>query len=84
MGAQLYPRNQDGLNDAQTSLLTRNEKIQSVTLHREGYADSVLGREERVVLIDCLTSETINAARYCETLTKLKSAIRRQIPGLLN
>ncbi|GBN14732.1 hypothetical protein AVEN_201506-1, partial [Araneus ventricosus] len=27
---------------------------------------------------------TINAARYCHTLTKLKSAIRRQRPGLLS
>ncbi|GBL59984.1 hypothetical protein AVEN_216769-1 [Araneus ventricosus] len=84
MGAQLYPRDQDRLNDVQTSLLTRNEEIQSVTLRREGYADSVLEREECDVWIDFLTSETINAARYCETLTKLKSDIRRQIPGLLN
>ncbi|GBO16634.1 hypothetical protein AVEN_241831-1 [Araneus ventricosus] len=37
-----------------------------------------------VILTDFLTSGTINAASYCDTLTKLKSAIRRQRPGLLS
>ncbi|GBO03806.1 hypothetical protein AVEN_130209-1 [Araneus ventricosus] len=30
------------------------------------------------------TSGTINAVRYCDTLTKLKSAIQRKTPGLLS
>ncbi|GBL89471.1 hypothetical protein AVEN_87817-1 [Araneus ventricosus] len=37
-----------------------------------------------IVLIDFLTSGTINNARYCDTLTKLKSTILRPRPGLLS
>ncbi|GBO10974.1 hypothetical protein AVEN_146916-1 [Araneus ventricosus] len=33
-----------------------------------------------VILIDLLTSGTISTVHYCDTLTKLKSAIRRQRP----
>ncbi|GBO12199.1 hypothetical protein AVEN_217840-1 [Araneus ventricosus] len=32
------------------------------------------------ILIDFFTSGTINAARYCDTLTKFKSTIRRKRP----
>ncbi|GBM15501.1 hypothetical protein AVEN_58443-1, partial [Araneus ventricosus] len=37
-----------------------------------------------VTLIDFFTSGTINAARYCDILTKLMSALRRKRPGLLS
>lgn len=37
-----------------------------------------------VILLDFLHKGTINAARYCDTLTKLRSAIRRKRPGLLS
>ncbi|GBM74360.1 hypothetical protein AVEN_197167-1 [Araneus ventricosus] len=37
-----------------------------------------------VLLIDFFTSETINATRYCDTLTKLMSVIQRKRPGLLS
>ncbi|GBL65733.1 Mariner Mos1 transposase [Araneus ventricosus] len=37
-----------------------------------------------VILIDFFTAGTINAACYCDTLTKLKSAILRKRPGLLS
>ncbi|GBM25369.1 hypothetical protein AVEN_12308-1 [Araneus ventricosus] len=83
MGAQLYPRNQVHLNDVEASQLTRSEKTQSVAFCREGYVDSVLGRED-VVLIDFLTSGAINMALYCDTLSKLKSAIRLKRSGLLS
>ncbi|GBN24450.1 hypothetical protein AVEN_124402-1 [Araneus ventricosus] len=37
-----------------------------------------------VIWIDFFISGTINASRYCDTLTKLKSSIRRKRPGLLS
>ncbi|GBM45518.1 hypothetical protein AVEN_210245-1 [Araneus ventricosus] len=37
-----------------------------------------------VILIDFFISGTINAAHYCDTLTKLKSAIRRKKPAFLS
>ncbi|GBL90166.1 hypothetical protein AVEN_40436-1 [Araneus ventricosus] len=42
---------------------------------------TVFWNAKGVILIDFLSSGTINAARCCDTLTKLKSAIRRQRPG---
>ncbi|GBM43356.1 hypothetical protein AVEN_166100-1 [Araneus ventricosus] len=36
-----------------------------------------------VILIDFITSGTIKSARYCDILTKLKSAIRRHRAGFL-
>lgn len=37
-----------------------------------------------VILLDFLYHGTINAAHYCDTLTKLRSAIQRKRPGLLS
>ncbi|GBO15050.1 hypothetical protein AVEN_93293-1 [Araneus ventricosus] len=37
-----------------------------------------------VILMDFFALGTINAARYCDPLTKLMSAIRRKIRGLLS
>nr|GBN47533.1 hypothetical protein AVEN_99006-1 [Araneus ventricosus] len=37
-----------------------------------------------VILIDLLTSGTISTVHYCDTLTKLKSVIRRQRSSLLS
>ncbi|GBM32249.1 hypothetical protein AVEN_191191-1 [Araneus ventricosus] len=37
-----------------------------------------------VILIDFVTFGTINAARSCDTFTKLMSAIQRKRPGLLS
>ncbi|GBN45435.1 hypothetical protein AVEN_127765-1 [Araneus ventricosus] len=42
---------------------------------------TVFWNAKGVISIDFLTSGTINAARCCDTLTKLKSAIRRQRKG---
>lgn len=36
-----------------------------------------------VLLLDFLEDGTINANRYCDTLSKLKKAIRKKRPGLL-
>ncbi|GBN08454.1 hypothetical protein AVEN_172676-1 [Araneus ventricosus] len=37
-----------------------------------------------IIFIDFVTSRTIDAARYCDILTKLMSAIRRQCRGVLS
>lgn len=37
-----------------------------------------------VILLDFLYHGTINAEHYCDTLTKLRSAIQRKRPGLLS
>jgi hypothetical protein len=37
-----------------------------------------------VLLVDFLTQgDTVNADRYCETLSRLREAVRRKRPGLL-
>ncbi|GBL65777.1 hypothetical protein AVEN_268315-1 [Araneus ventricosus] len=48
-------------------------------LRREGCAD----RDEKgVIWIDFFASGTTSAARYCDTVTKLMSVIRRKRPGV--
>ncbi|GBM56009.1 hypothetical protein AVEN_45151-1 [Araneus ventricosus] len=55
-----------------------------VSLSAGKVALTVFWDAKGVILIDFFTSGTINAARYCDTLTKLMSAIRRKRPGLLS
>ncbi|GBN62847.1 hypothetical protein AVEN_201671-1 [Araneus ventricosus] len=78
MGAQLYSRYQVRLNDVEAPHLTRNEKIQSdvkkVTL-------AMFWEAQGEILIDFFTSGSINAARCCETLPKLKSAFDARDQG---
>ncbi|GBM33784.1 hypothetical protein AVEN_183042-1 [Araneus ventricosus] len=83
MDAQLYPRIQVRLNDVEASQLTRNEKIQSVALHREVIL-TVFWDVKGIILIDFFTSGAINAASYCDTVTNLKSTNPRKRPRLLS
>ncbi|GBN00596.1 hypothetical protein AVEN_140713-1 [Araneus ventricosus] len=62
-----------------TYKLIRNKRTQNVevvlTVFWDAKGESWIG---------FFTSGTINAVRYCDTLTKLMSAIQRKRPGLLS
>lgn len=74
MGVPVYPRKQGRLNDVEESDFTSEEKTHCVTLHKK----DVFWDEKDAVHFLFLYQGTINVARYCDTLTKLRSIIRRK------
>ena len=68
----------------ETSILTCREEIQSHAVSKENNGNCFLGQSWCSSLFETLQPrETINAARYCQTLDKLREAIRRKRPGQL-
>ncbi|GFO30715.1 histone-lysine N-methyltransferase SETMAR [Plakobranchus ocellatus] len=64
-----------------STLVTKKFKVQqSVT----NVMATVFGDSRGMVLLDILPKvESVNADRYCETLDRLRHAVRRKRPGLL-
>ncbi|UYV83324.1 hypothetical protein LAZ67_23000527, partial [Cordylochernes scorpioides] len=60
-------------------------KMAKVTISAEKVMAIVFWDCKGVLLVDYLPpNTTVNAARYCEALTKLRAAIKRKRPGLLS
>ncbi|GFR92057.1 hypothetical protein ElyMa_002608800 [Elysia marginata] len=67
----------------ETSILTCREEIQSHAVSKENNWNCFLGQSWCSSVRNLQPGETINAARYCQTLDKLREAIRRKRPGVI-
>ncbi|GFS03474.1 histone-lysine N-methyltransferase SETMAR [Elysia marginata] len=67
----------------ETSILTCREEIQSHVVSKENNGNCFLGESWCSSVRNLQPGETINAERYCQTLDKLRDAIRRKRPGQL-
>ncbi|GFS10396.1 histone-lysine N-methyltransferase SETMAR [Elysia marginata] len=67
----------------ETSIVTCREEIQSHAVSKEKNGNCFLGQSCVLPFKTLQPGETINAARYCQTLDKLREAIRRKRPGQL-
>jgi histone-lysine N-methyltransferase SETMAR len=76
-------RKKEGLNDFEASVIPSGKKVQIATIIKKSMA-TIFWDSQGIILIDFLPrGETINAVRYCQTLNKLREAIRRKRPGRL-
>ncbi|GFR91953.1 histone-lysine N-methyltransferase SETMAR [Elysia marginata] len=77
------PSNKARLNDLETSILSRDPKVQSAEVRSQIDGFRVLGCRRCDPLDILQQHQCINAAQYCSTLDHLRDAIRRKRPGLL-
>ncbi|GFS12549.1 histone-lysine N-methyltransferase SETMAR [Elysia marginata] len=80
LGPSEYPRDEARLHELETSILSRDQKVQSA----DKVMATVFWDAKVVILLDIMPQDhCINAAQYCSILERLRDAIRRKRPGLL-